>query len=425
MSDSKRWTYPNPRRSARTAVLVARLTAALILAAAAVALALFVAACSSPAPAPTATPVPPTPTRTPIPDEPPAFPFPTVVIPTPSALSPPSSAPAQSGAGAAVARAANGAEVGLSLPSIANLVENVETAVASISVESVNRGMFYDFTDEGAGTGVIVRPDGYIVTNYHVIQDVLGVKAHLPNGKSYDAEIVGWDVISDLAVIKIEPDEALPVAAWGDSQDVRVGDWVVAVGNAMALKGGPTVTLGIVSALGRTVKTDRDPLYDMIQTDAAINDGNSGGPLLNLAGEVVGINAAMLRQARGIGFAISSETARPIIESLIKHGRMVRPLIGLSAQDVTPAISSRMGLGVDEGIIVTRIAGGGPAFQAGLQVGDVALKLDGVPISDMAGFLTMLWTYNIGDAVLLEYMREDKLFETTIELAEREQPTSP
>ena len=311
------------------------------------------------------------------------------------------------------------------MPSIANLVENVETAVASISVESVNRGMFYDFTDEGAGTGVIVRSDGYIVTNYHVIQDVLGVKAHLPNGKSYDAEIVGWDVISDLAVIKIEPDEALPVAAWGDSQDVRVGDWVVAVGNAMALKGGPTVTLGIVSALGRTVKTDRDPLYDMIQTDAAINDGNSGGPLLNLAGEVVGINAAMLRQARGIGFAISSETARPIIESLIKHGRMVRPLIGLSAQDVTPAISSRMGLGVDEGIIVTRIAGGGPAFQAGLQVGDVALKLDGVPISDMAGFLTMLWTYNIGDAVLLEYMREDKLFETTIKLAEREQPTSP
>ena len=104
---------------------------------------------------------------------------------------------------------------------------------------------------------------------------------------------------------------------------------------------------------------------------------------------------------------------------------MVRPLIGLSAQDVTPAISSRMSLSVDEGIIVTRIADGGPAFQAGLQVGDVALKLDGVPISDMAGFLTMLWTYSVGDAVLLEYMREDKLFETTIELAEREQPTSP
>ena len=401
MSDSRRWMHPKSRRRARTAIFALTLLAA----------ATFALACSSPAPAPTATPVPPTPTRTPIPDEPPAFPFPTVVVPTPAALLPPPNPP--------------NADDGLALPSIADLVEGVETAVASISVESVNRGAFYDFTDEGAGTGVIVRPDGYIVTNYHVIQDVVGVKAHLPNGESYDAEIVGWDVISDLAVIKIETDENLPVAAWGDSEDVRVGDWVVAVGNAMALKGGPTVTLGIVSALGRTVKTERDPLYDMIQTDAAINDGNSGGPLLNLAGEVVGINAAMLRQARGIGFAISSETARPIIESLIKHGKMVRPLMGLSAQDVTPAISSRMGLSVDEGIVITRIAEDGPAFSAGLQVGDIALKLDGVPISDMGGFLTMLWTYSVGDAVLLEYMREDKLFETTVELAERERPPAP
>ena len=404
MSDSRRWMRPKSRRRARTAIFALTLLAAA-----------FALACSSPAPAPTATPVPPTPTRTPIPDEPPAFPFPTVSVPTPAALLTPPNMPG----------AAGGADDGLGLPSIADLVESVETAVASISVESVNRGAFYDFTDEGAGTGVIVRPDGYIVTNYHVIQDVVGVKAHLPNGESYDAEIVGWDVISDLAVIKIETDEKLPVAAWGDSEDVRVGDWVVAVGNAMALKGGPTVTLGIVSALGRTVKTERDPLYDMIQTDAAINDGNSGGPLLNLAGEVVGINAAMLRQARGIGFAISSETARPIIESLITHGKMVRPLMGLSAQDVTPAIASRMGLSVDEGIVITRIAEDGPAFSAGLRVGDIALKLDGVPISDMGGFLTMLWTYSVGDAVLLEYMREDKLFETTVELAERERPPAP
>lgn len=413
MSDSRRWTYPNPRLRARTS-----LTAALLALAVSAALALALA-CSSPAPAPTPTPVPPTPTRTPIPDEPPAFPFPTVIVPTPAALAPTPAPPSVSGAGALLAAS------GGSLPSIADLVESVETAVASISVESVNRGMFYDFTDEGAGTGVIISADGYIVTNYHVIQDVLGVKAHLPNGKSYDAEIVGWDIVSDLAVIKIEADENLPVASWGDSEDVRVGDWVVAVGNAMALKGGPTVTLGIVSALGRTVKTERDPLYDMIQTDAAINDGNSGGPMLNLAGEVIGINTAMLRQARGIGFAISSETALPIIESLIKHGKMVRPLMGLSAQDVTPAIASRMGLSVDEGIVITRIAGDGPAFVAGLQVGDIALKLDGELISDMAGFLTMLWTYDVGDTVLLEYMREDKLFETTVELAERERPASP
>ncbi len=302
-------------------------------------------------------------------------------------------------------------------------MESVQTTVASISVEAVNRGMFYDFTDEGAGTGVIVRSDGYIVTNHHVIQDVMGVQAHI-NGESYDAEIVGWDAITDLAVIKIEPRGALPVAAWGDSDGVRVGDWVVAVGNAMALKGGPTVTLGIVSALGRTVQTERDPLYDMIQTDASINDGNSGGPLLNLDGQVIGINAAVLRQAQGIGFAISSETAQPIIESLIKHGRVVRPLIGLTARDVTPAIAGRMGLSVDEGIIVTRVDGDGPAFEAGVKVGDVALSMDGAPITDMGGFLTMLWTYEVGDRVALEYMREDKRFETFVELTERPQNQS-
>ena len=422
MSDSSRRIFRKRRLSAFGA-----LCAAFALALAILALTLT-AACSSPAPAPTATPLPPTPTRTPVPDSPPSFDFPTVVVPAPAPPSPALSAALQAAQTSnQVSNNGGGAGAGasLNLPSIADLVESVETKVASISVESVNRGMFYDFTDEGAGTGVIVRPDGYIVTNYHVIQDVVGVKAHLPNGESYDAEIVGWDAITDLAVIKIEANEDLPVADWGDSDGVRVGDWVVAVGNAMALKGGPTVTLGIVSALGRTVKTDRDPLYDMIQTDAAINDGNSGGPLLNLDGEVIGINTAMLKPARGIGFATSSETARPIIESLITRGRVVRPLMGLSAQDVTPAVASRMGLSVDEGIIITRVAGDGPAFEAGVEVGDVALKLDGVPISDMAGFLTMLWTYEIGDTVALEYMREDKLFETTVELAERPAGAAP
>ena len=168
------------------------------------------------------------------------------------------------------------------LPSIADLVSEVEPSVASISVESVNRGIFYDFTDQGAGSGIIIRSDGYVVTNYHVIQDVVGIRVHLPDGETYDAEIVGGDALTDLAILKIEPEYPLPVIEWGDSDDVRVGDWVVAVGNALALKGGPTVTLGIISARGRTVRTEREPLYGMIQTDAAINDGNSGGPLVNM-----------------------------------------------------------------------------------------------------------------------------------------------
>ena len=304
------------------------------------------------------------------------------------------------------------------LPSIAELVEKAKAAVASISVESVTRGLFFDFPDEGAGTGIVVRPNGYVVTNFHVIQDASGIKVDLTNGETYDARVVGRDLVSDLAVLKISA-ENLPTATFGNSNSLSVGDWVVTLGNALALKGGPTVTLGIVSARGRTVNTERGRLYDMIQTDAAINAGNSGGPMINLDGEVVGINTAILRQAQGIGFAISSAVARPIIDSLIEHGRVVRPLIGLNGQDVTPAIANRLNLNVTEGIIITRMSRDGPAFRAGIRVGDVISKIDGIPTPDMARFLTLLWSYEVGDEVETEYVSNNEFKVTVIELTER------
>ena len=356
---------------------------------------LLVAACGLSSPAPAATPTP----------------VPTEVPPTPAPLA---QAPASS--------QVNGYQAPpgiLQLPSIADLITGVQPAVVSIFVESVNQGLFFDFTDQGAGSGVIVRSDGYVVTNFHVIHDVVGIKVHLPDGKTYDAEVVGWDIVTDLAVLKIEADDSLPVIEWGDSDDIRVGDWVVAVGNALALKGGPTVTLGIVSARGRTVRTEREPLYDMIQTDAAINDGNSGGPLVDMDGEVIGISTAVERRAQGIGFAISSETAMPIIDSLIEHGRVVRPLMGMNGEDVTAAIANRLSLNVKEGVIITRISRAGPAFNAGLEVGDVITSLDGIPTSDMGEFLTLLWSYEVGDAVQVDYMRDNKQFETSVELVER------
>ena len=215
-----------------------------------------------------------------------------------------------------------------SLPSLAELVEQVRPAVASIAIESLARGLFFDFTDEGAGTGIVVRSDGYLVTNSHVVEAADSIIVSLANGESYPARVVGTDKLTDLAVIKIEA-EGLTPATFGDSDTLQVGDWVLALGNALALKGGPSVTLGIVSARGRTVVTDgSEDLYDMIQTDAAINDGNSGGPLVSLAGEVIGVNTAIMRQAQGIGFTVSSNVAMPIIESLIERGRVIRPLIG-------------------------------------------------------------------------------------------------
>ena len=377
-------------------------------------------ACGFASPAPASTPATPAPTE---PTATSALPNPAALIQPLDPLTSPLTAPVTAPLATPIAtlRQAIPQPPSLgSLPSIADLVAAVEPSVASISVESVNRGIFYDFTDQGAGSGIIIRSDGYVVTNYHVIQDVVGIRVHLPDGETYDAKIVGGDVVTDLAILKIEPEYPLPVIEWGDSDDVRVGDWVVAVGNALALKGGPTVTLGIVSAQGRTVRTEREDLYDMIQTDAAINDGNSGGPLVNMNGEVIGISTAILRQAQGIGFAISAETARPIIDSLIQHGRVVRPLFGMNGEDVTPAVANRLSLSVDEGVIITRISSNGPAFEAGLEVGDVILNMDGIPTSDMGGFLTLLWSYDVGDSVQVEYMREDKLFETLVELTERQ-----
>ncbi len=361
------------------------------------------AACGTEPPPPTPTPEP-TPSPTPIP-------------PTPTPVRVVQSIQPASGVAARPQTMPPGAFA--QLPSISALVDSVEPSVASIHVKSVNRGVFFDFTDEGAGSGIIVRPDGYVVTNFHVIQGVVGISVSLPSGQTYDAEVVGWDVVSDLAVLKIETDEPLQPVTWGNSNDIRVGDWVVALGNALALKGGPTVTLGIISALGRTIRTEREPLYDMIQTDAAINDGNSGGPLMNLNGEVIGINTAILRQAQGIGFAIGSEAAIPLIDSLIEHGRVVRPLMGLSVDDVTPALANYLGLNVKEGVVIIRLASRGPAFNAGLQVGDVIISMDGIPTVDSGGFLTMLWTYEVGDTIHLEFVRENKTFETTVELEER------
>lgn len=307
-----------------------------------------------------------------------------------------------------------------SLPSISDLVHEVEPAVVSISVESVSRGMFFDFNDENAGTGVVIRTDGYIVTNYHVIQGAHAIKVTLSGGDTYDATVVGYDRVTDLAALKIEAAD-LATVKMGDSDDIQVGDWVVALGNALALKGGPTVTLGIVSARGRTITTDRGELYGLIQTDAAINDGNSGGPLINLQGEVVGINTAMLRRAQGIGFAVGSTTAQPIIDTLIQHGRVVRPLIGLTGADVTPSRANRFGLSVDEGIIVTRMTLGGPAHSAGIRVGDVITKLNDIPTPDMASFLTLLWTFDVGQDIQAEYIHEDEIGIATITLAERPQ----
>ena len=304
------------------------------------------------------------------------------------------------------------------LPLIADIVDTAKLGVASISTKSLVKGYFYNFEDQGNGSGFVVRPDGYIATNYHVVKGATEIKVYLPNGETYDAELIGRDTVTDLAILKIKAEDLkyLPI---GDSDSLRVGEWVIAIGNALALKGGPTVTIGIVSALGRTIRSEEGDFYDLIQTDAAINEGNSGGPLLNLSGEVIGINQAILRQGRSLSFAVSANVASPIFENLMSNGCVKRPLMGFASVDLTPAVANELGISVKEGIIVSYMPSAGPAYDAGIRLGDIIIKVNQTPVVDVKDWLTKLWSLKSGDEAIVTYIREGKSYETSVVLGSR------
>jgi len=303
------------------------------------------------------------------------------------------------------------------LPSFADVVEQIQPWVVSITTERFVRGFFSTFRDEGAGSGFIVRPNGYVVTNEHVIRGAQQIQVHLPNGETFPADFVGADTVTDIAILKIDAD-GLPFATLADGDKIRVGDWVMTMGNALALKGGPTVTLGIVSGVGRTIETDQaQQFFDLIQTDATINTGNSGGPLVDLNGNVVGINQAVLAEAR-FGFAINSAVAAPVIASLIENGRVSRPNIGINGDDVTAAIARSFNLPITEGVIVTTMQLGGPAHAAGIRVGDIISKVDDIPTPDLANLQRRLWSYHPGDEVVVEYINEGTTEIATVTLGE-------
>ncbi len=331
-------------------------------------------------------------------------PLPTVTpLPTPSAVPLSPSAVAQG------------------LPSIASVVEKVMPAVVAVSTEEVQSQFFFQVIVPGAGTGVIIRPDGYIVTNNHVIEGAQQVTVTMADGRSFPATVVGRDPEGDLAVIKIDAHD-LPTVPFGNSAALRVGDWVIALGNALALEGGSTVTLGIVSARGRTILTDsvrRIYLFDALQTDAAINPGNSGGPLVNLQGELVGISTAIESEAQGIGFAIPSAVVETAVASLISKGRVTRAYLGVETTEMTPAIARQLGVEFRPSIVVLRAVSGTPAGRAGLQQGDLLVKLGGEKVRSDAEFRRALWRYQPGDTVEVEFLRGGKPRTAPVTLGER------
>ena len=309
---------------------------------------------------------------------------------------------------------------GLVLPNVSSIVEKVKPGVVAISVETLQVDFFLrPFPGEGAGTGIIVESDGFIVTNDHVIANARRVRVALTDGRSFPGVVVGRDPLSDLAVVKIEA-TGLSTLTIAPDPNLKVGDWVIAIGNALELEGGPTVTVGVVSTLGRQILTSQGvTLFDLIQTDAAINPGNSGGPLVNLNGKVVGINTAIASRGQGIGFSISSVNAGPIIGELMATGRVVRPQLGVQLRTINSDLARIHSLPVEEGAIITQVLPGTAAAKAGLRLGDIIVRLDEEEIDSRPKLQYLLWKLRVGDTVQLTILREGKEQSFTITLGER------
>ena len=265
----------------------------------------------------------------------------------------------------------------------------------------------------GAGTGFIISPDGQVVTNAHVVEDAVTIKVMLSDGTVKSAELVQKDPTRDLAVLKIKGDN-LPAARLGNSAEVEVGDEVLAIGNALGLGDTPTVTTGIVSALNRQLQLGGNRLTHLIQTDAAINPGNSGGPLVNANGEVIGVNTAIAGNAEGIGFAISIDHARPVIETLQTGEVPKRPLLGVNIIDVGMLDETSRGQydiyeGVETGVVIVALVEDGAAHAAGLRIGEVVMKFDGVEIETVDDLVEAVRDSEIGRVVKVVVVSNDGL----------------
>lgn len=306
------------------------------------------------------------------------------------------------------------------VPPLSQLVKDASPAVVSIAVEETHQqptmpgDPFPDFFDgfsgpsEGLGAGFIIHHSGLIVTNAHVVERAQRVKVTLedqgfPN--TLEAKILGTDAETDLALLRVEANHPLPVLPLGDSDELQIADWVVAIGNPFGLS--QTVTLGIVSHKGRTEVTPqgRHGYFDFIQTDASINPGNSGGPLLNLRGEVIGINNAVNASGQGIGFAVPVNMAKKVLPQLARWGKVVRSWLGVSIEDVDLELASSVGLRKPGGVVVTAVTPDSPAEKAGLEAGDVILRFEDRPVRGAGGLRWEVACTEAGTRVELQVLR--------------------
>lgn len=317
---------------------------------------------------------------------------------------------------------------------LANLVKKVGPTVVSIVITQTTGSGRFQTTSEGAGTGIIVSADGYILTNRHVVQDARTLEVLNSEGERYsDVTLVGSDPLNDIAILKIKNAKDLPVTELGDSGTVRVGQRVIAIGNSLGQYQN-TVTSGIISGLGRpvTAATDElgmnvESLTDLLQTDAAINPGNSGGPLINMAGQVIGINTAIVSDAQSVGFAIPINAARGIIRGVLANGTIQKAYLGVQFVAITPDIRAELNLSERNGALVksgtsgqSAVISGGPADKAGIREGDIITKVDDRVIGEQGGLGSLIAEFLPGEKVTLTIIRDGKTQEVSVTLGSYE-----
>jgi serine protease Do len=349
-------------------------------------------------------------------------PAPQTPAPQPPAAVPPSNPPAAPAPAPSISAPPPAAGLTPEENVVINVVKRVRPSVVNIDTEAQVQTMFGVFPQQGAGSGVIVRPDGYILTNNHVVQGAQTIKVTLLSGKVLTGKVVGTDPIADLAVIKVSAPDALPAAQLGSSGNLQVGQLAIAIGNPFGL--GSTVTTGVISALNRNIQLPNLIVENLIQTSALINPGNSGGALVDSAGQVVGINTAIIPNAQGIGFAIPSDLARSEMLQLIAQGRIIRPWVGVVyGGDVDAQTAQAYSLGAQHGVLVRSVEPGSPASKAGIASGDIITAVGGERVDTWSDFVRAVINKKIGDTVTLTVVHGQNSRKVPVVLAER--PAEP
>ncbi len=288
---------------------------------------------------------------------------------------------------------------------VTNAVEKVIPSVVNISeVKLMKDAYLHVHPVPGVGSGFIIKENGFILTNAHVVLGSQEIKVTLEDGRIFQGEIRGIDTMKDLAIVKIKA-ISLPVAEIGKNDHLKIGQMALAIGSPLGLVGGPTVTAGVISALERSIQTEVTYMEGLIQTDAAINPGNSGGPLIDSKGDVIGVNSAIIPFAQGIGFAIPIQPAIEIADQLIKHGEVVRPWISINAVDVNPKLVAYYNLPITTGVVITDVVKGSEADKSGIEAADILIRMDETEINSVRDLVKILNKHKVGDRVTMEFFR--------------------